>query len=63
VFDSRLLVPGMAASADITVGKRTILSYILSPLMKFRDGAFRAGLEAPSNQLCSATDFRSINTT
>lgn len=38
-----LLVPGMAASADIAVGKRTILSYILSPLMKFRDGAFRAG--------------------
>jgi len=27
----------------VNVGKRTILSYILSPLMKFRDGAFRAG--------------------
>ncbi|HEY6839299.1 MAG TPA: HlyD family type I secretion periplasmic adaptor subunit [Geobacteraceae bacterium] len=40
-----LLVPGMAATADIAVGKRTILSYLLSPLMKFRDGAFRA--EAP----------------
>ena len=38
-----ILIPGMVASADITVGKRTILSYILSPLMKFRDGAFRAG--------------------
>jgi adhesin transport system membrane fusion protein len=38
-----LLVPGMAASADIAVGKRTILSYLLSPLLKFRDGAFRAG--------------------
>jgi adhesin transport system membrane fusion protein len=38
-----VLMPGMAASADIAVGKRTILSYILSPLMKFRDGAFRAG--------------------
>jgi len=37
-----LLVPGMAASADIAVGKRTVLSYILSPLLKFRDGAFRA---------------------
>ena len=37
-----VLVPGMAASADIAVGKRTILSYILSPLLKFRDGAFRA---------------------
>ncbi|MDH3998373.1 MAG: HlyD family type I secretion periplasmic adaptor subunit [Desulfuromonadales bacterium] len=37
-----VLMPGMAASADITVGKRTILSYILSPLLEFRDGAFRA---------------------
>ena len=37
------LVPGMAASVDIVVGKRTILSYLLSPLLKFRDGAFRAG--------------------
>lgn len=38
-----VLMPGMVASADIAVGKRTILSYILSPLLKFRDGAFRAG--------------------
>jgi len=38
------LVPGMPASADIVVGKRTILSYILSPLLKFRDGAFRADI-------------------
>lgn len=38
-----VLMPGMAATADITVGKRTILSYILSPLLEFRDGAFRSG--------------------
>lgn len=37
-----MLMPGMAASVDIAVGKRTILSYILSPLLEFRDGAFRA---------------------
>ncbi len=37
------LMPGMGASADIAVGKRTIMSYLLSPLLKFRDGAFRAG--------------------
>jgi len=37
-----VLMPGMVATADIAVGKRTILSYILSPLLKFRDGAFRA---------------------
>jgi adhesin transport system membrane fusion protein len=42
VRQSDVLVPGMAATADIAVGKRTILSYILSPLLKFRDGAFRA---------------------
>jgi adhesin transport system membrane fusion protein len=40
-----VLIPGMAASADISVGKRTILSYFLSPLLKFRDGAFRADTE------------------
>ncbi len=43
-----VLVPGMAASADIAVGKRTILSYILSPLLKFRDGAFRADATSKS---------------
>lgn len=36
-----IVVPGMTAVADIVVGKRTILSYILSPLMRFRDVAFR----------------------
>lgn len=42
IRQSGVLMPGMVASADIAVGKRTILSYILSPLLKFRDGAFRA---------------------
>lgn len=37
-----ILMPGMGASVDISVGKRTILSYILSPMLEFRDGAFRA---------------------
>lgn len=46
VRQPNLLVPGMAASADIAVGQRTILSYILSPLLKFRDGAFRADAAA-----------------
>lgn len=48
-----VLVPGMAASADIAVGKRTILSYILSPLLKFRDGAFRADATSRSG-ICAA---------
>ncbi len=35
------VVPGMTAVADIVVGKRTVLSYVLSPMLRFRDGAFR----------------------
>lgn len=42
VREAGALMPGMRASADIAVGKRTILSYLLSPLLEFRDGAFRA---------------------
>lgn len=34
-------VPGMTAVADIVVGKRTVLSYLLSPILRFRDSAFR----------------------
>jgi adhesin transport system membrane fusion protein len=30
----------MTATADIVVGKRTMLSYILSPILRFRDLAF-----------------------
>ena len=33
--------PGMTATADIVVGKRTVLNYLLSPLLRFRDNAFR----------------------
>lgn len=36
-----VIVPGMTAVADVVVGKRTVLSYLLSPLLRFRDGAFR----------------------
>jgi adhesin transport system membrane fusion protein len=57
-----VLVPGMAASADITVGKRTILSFILSPLLKFRDGAFRADSAAHFKALCCLPGFRPANT-
>jgi len=34
-------VPGMTAIADVVVGKRTIISYVLSPLLRFSDRAFR----------------------
>ena len=34
-------LPGMTAIADVVVGKRTIISYLLSPLLRFSDSAFR----------------------
>lgn len=36
-----LPLPGMTAQADVIVGRRTILSYVLSPVLRFRDSAFR----------------------
>lgn len=35
------IVPGMIAIADIVVGKRTILSYLLAPVLRFKQLAFR----------------------
>lgn len=35
------IVPGMIATADIVVGKRTILSYLLAPVLRFKNLAFR----------------------
>lgn len=35
------VLPGMTATGDVVVGKRTVMSYLLSPLLKFRDTAFR----------------------
>jgi adhesin transport system membrane fusion protein len=35
------MVPGMTASADIVTGRRTVLSYLLSPLTKFTYSIFR----------------------
>lgn len=55
------LFPGMPASADIVVGKRTILSYILSPLLKFRDGAFRAGSAMDRKVYCSIHNILPTN--
>lgn len=34
-------LPGMTAQADVIVGQRTVLSYVVSPLLRFRDSAFR----------------------
>jgi adhesin transport system membrane fusion protein len=57
-----VLVPGMAASADIVVGKRTILSYILSPLLKFSEGAFRAGSTLDYKAYCCNRTLTPTNT-
>lgn len=35
------ILPGMTAIADIVVGKRTVISYLLSPLLRFSDRALR----------------------
>lgn len=35
------VLPGMTAIADIVVGKRTVISYLLSPLLRFSDRALR----------------------
>lgn len=34
-------LPGMTAEADVVVGRRTVISYLLSPLLRFADTAFR----------------------
>lgn len=39
--DPIVLVPGMAVSAEIKVGRRSVISYILYPIIKGLDNAFR----------------------
>lgn len=36
-----VLLPGMTASADVVVGQRSVLSYLLSPLLRFGSRALR----------------------
>jgi hemolysin D len=42
-IDDRLvnLDPGMAVTVEIKTGKRRIISYLLSPLMRYRQDALR----------------------
>jgi adhesin transport system membrane fusion protein len=42
-FAGRPIVPGMVATAEILVGSRTVLAYLLSPLRRFA----RAALSEP----------------
>lgn len=38
---NEVLLPGMTASVDVVVGKRSVLSYLISPLLRFSNRAFR----------------------
>lgn len=38
---SEIILPGMTARADIVLGNRSVLSYLLSPLLKFSSRALR----------------------
>jgi len=35
------IIPGMGASVDIRTGSKSVLSYLLKPVIKLRDEAFR----------------------
>jgi hypothetical protein len=34
------ILPGMTASADVVLGQRSVLTYLLSPLLRFKQRAF-----------------------
>jgi hemolysin D len=42
-IDERMvnLAPGMAVTVEIKTGSRMILSYLLSPLLRYRQGVLR----------------------
>ena len=35
------LTPGMTATADIVLGQRTVLQYVISPMTRFLSGALQ----------------------
>ncbi|MNC78021.1 hypothetical protein D3C75_1301330 [compost metagenome] len=36
-----LIIPGMVASVDIITGKKTVLTYLLKPILRAKAEAFR----------------------
>jgi membrane fusion protein, adhesin transport system len=41
-FNDKLpIIPGMTAEVDVLTGKKTVLAYLLKPVLKVRDGALR----------------------
>jgi adhesin transport system membrane fusion protein len=41
ISDKLPIMPGMTAEVDVLTGKKTVLSYLLKPVLKVRDGAMR----------------------
>ena len=37
--DEKLLIPGMVVTADIKTGKKTVMHYLLKPIIKAKDEA------------------------
>jgi len=35
------LIPGMELTAEVTVGKRTVLSYFIDPVLQFQDESLK----------------------
>jgi len=42
--DADTIMPGMIASVDIMTGRKSVLSYIIEPVLKIREEAFRERL-------------------
>ena len=40
LMSSKAILPGMTARADVVLGQRSVLSYLLSPLLRFKQQAF-----------------------
>lgn len=40
-YAGKLIVPGMTTTGDVVIGKRSVLSYLMSPVTKFTYNAFR----------------------
>jgi adhesin transport system membrane fusion protein len=41
ISDRLPIIPGMTAEVDVLTGKKTVLSYLLKPVLKVREGAMR----------------------
>jgi len=39
--DKLPIIPGMTAEVDVLTGKKTVMSYLLKPVLKVREGALR----------------------